>query len=141
MNGWFYGTGRPECPGHYRVPGDYPAAAALLAAAAVLSSRVTLTNLAANDRQGEKAALTHLEKMGAELRRTDRGVEIRGGQQLQAVDFYGADAIDAVLAMAAAATLAEGTSRFYGVGNLRWKESDRIGDFARELRKAGVDVK
>ena len=128
-------------PGHYRVPGDYPAAAALLAAAAVLSSRVTLTNLAANDRQGEKAALTHLEKMGAELRRTDRGVEIRGGQQLQAVDFYGADAIDAVLAMAAAATLAEGTSRFYGVGNLRWKESDRIGDFARELRKAGVDVK
>jgi 3-phosphoshikimate 1-carboxyvinyltransferase len=127
-------------PGLYLVPGDYPAAAALAAAAAVLPSRVTITNLFA-DRQGEKEALTHLEKMGAELRRTDRGVEIRGGQPLRAVDFYGADAIDAVLAMAAAAALAEGTSRFYGVGNLRWKESDRIGDFARELRKVGVDVR
>jgi len=127
-------------PGFYRVPGDYPAAAALAAAAAVLPSRVTITNLFA-DRQGEKAALTHLEKMGAELRRADRGVEIRGGQPLRAVDFYGTDAIDAVLAMAATAALAEGTSRFYGVGNLRWKESDRIGDFARELRKVGVDVR
>lgn len=128
-------------PGSYRVPGDYPAAAALAAAAAVLSSRVILTNLVAEDRQGEKAALAHLEKMGVELRRTGRGVELRGGRPLQAVDFYGADAIDAVLAMAAAAALAEGTSRFYGVGNLRWKESDRIGDFARELRKVGVEVK
>src|SRR5690606_4453676 len=128
-------------PGSYRVPGDYPAAAALAAAAAVLSSRVILTNLVAEDRQGEKAALAHLEKMGVELRRTGRGVELRGGRPLRAVDFYGADAIDAVLAMAAAAALAEGTSRFYGVGNLRWKESDRIGDFARELRKVGVEVK
>ncbi|NLY88572.1 MAG: 3-phosphoshikimate 1-carboxyvinyltransferase [Firmicutes bacterium] len=128
-------------PGLYRVPGDYPAAAALAAAAAVLPSRVTLANLAADDRQGEKAALTHLAKMGAKLHRAGRGVEIRGGLPLRAVDFYGADAIDAVLAMAAAAALAEGTSRFYGVGNLRWKESDRIGDFARELRKTGVEVR
>lgn len=128
-------------PGVYRVPGDYPAAAALLAAAAVLPSRIFLTNLAAGDRQGEKAALTHLEKMGAPLHRTNRGIEIRGGVPLRAVDFYGAEAIDAALAMAAAAALAEGTSRFYGVGNLRWKESDRIGDFARELRKIGVIVK
>jgi 3-phosphoshikimate 1-carboxyvinyltransferase len=35
---------------------------------------------------------------------------------------------------------AEGTSRFYNVENLRYKECDRITDYLNELRKAGADV-
>lgn len=42
--------------------------------------------------------------------------------------------------MAAVAAYAEGRTRFYGVGNLRFKESDRIGEFGVELRKIGVLV-
>ncbi|HEX2952370.1 MAG TPA: 3-phosphoshikimate 1-carboxyvinyltransferase, partial [Bacillota bacterium] len=30
---------------------------------------------------------------------------------------------------------------FFGVGNLRFKESDRIGEFGAELRKVGIQVK
>ena len=56
------------------------------------------------------------------------------------MDFYGEEAIDAVLSMVAVACCTEGITRFRGVGNLRWKESDRIGDLARELRKLGVEV-
>lgn len=128
-------------PGVYRVPGDYPAAAALLAAAALVPSQVLITNLAPGDQQGEKAVVPHLKKMGASLQETGRGLEICGGAPLTAVDFCGEKAIDAVLSMAVVAALAEGTTRFYGVGNLRWKESDRISDFARELRKVGVKVR
>ena len=62
------------------------------------------------------------------------------GVTLTAVDFHGEAAIDAVLSMVAVACCAEGLTRFRGVGNLRWKESDRIGDLARELRKLGVEV-
>ncbi len=42
--------------------------------------------------------------------------------------------------MVAASVFAEGTSRFYNVENLRYKECDRITDYLNELRKAGADV-
>ena len=38
------------------------------------------------------------------------------------------------------AVFAEGTSRFYNVENLRYKECDRITDYLNELRKAGANV-
>lgn len=127
-------------PGVYRVPGDYPAASALLAAASVLPSRVALTGLLPDDVQGEKAVLPYLKSMGVRLIQTERGVEITGSGKLRAVDFQGDEAIDAVLSMGAVAALATGTTRFRGVANLRYKESDRISDFAGELRKLGVRV-
>ncbi|MNW60512.1 3-phosphoshikimate 1-carboxyvinyltransferase [compost metagenome] len=42
--------------------------------------------------------------------------------------------------MVAAAVFADGTSRFYNVENLRYKECDRITDYLNELRKAGANV-
>jgi 3-phosphoshikimate 1-carboxyvinyltransferase len=57
-----------------------------------------------------------------------------------AEDFNGEKAIDAVLSMAAIACLTKGRTTFSHVANLRWKESDRIGDLARELRKLGVKI-
>jgi len=67
-------------------------------------------------------------------------VHVRSGGRLKAVEFDGDRFTDAVLAMVAAAVFAEGTSRFYNVENLRYKECDRITDFLAELRKAGADV-
>src|SRR5690606_10012945 len=61
-------------------------------------------------------------------------------EKLKAVEFDGDHATDAVLAMVAAAVFAEGTSRFYNVENLRYKECDRITDYLNELRKAGANV-
>ena len=42
--------------------------------------------------------------------------------------------------LAAVALFADGPSRLYGASHLRLKESDRIGDLARELRKLGADI-
>lgn len=130
-------------PGVFQVPGDYPAASALLAASALVRSKVTITNLFPDDEQGEKATLFYLVSMGADLKYNEEGKEvtINGGGALQAKDFYGNKAIDSVLSMAVVATIASGTTRFFNIGNLRWKESDRIGDFARELRKVGVNLR
>jgi 3-phosphoshikimate 1-carboxyvinyltransferase len=67
-------------------------------------------------------------------------VHVRGNGRLVAGEFDGDAFTDGVLAMVAAAVFAEGTSRFYNVENLRYKECDRITDFVTELRKAGADV-
>src|SRR5690606_17284297 len=138
---------------HYRVPGrqryeakryvvqgDYPGAAAILAAAAVTHSDVKVHRLLEDSRQGERAVIDVLKAMGVPLAHDNGTVHVRGGGRLKAVEFDGDRFTDAVLAMVAAAVFAEGTSRFYNVENLRYKECDRITDFLAELRKAGADV-
>ncbi|NLY90376.1 MAG: 3-phosphoshikimate 1-carboxyvinyltransferase [Firmicutes bacterium] len=127
-------------PGVYRVPGDYPAAAAMLAAAAIVPSAVTLYPLDPLDQQGEKQIIPYLQQLGVTVERAGAEVTVRGGAPLTACAFNGEEAIDAVLSMAAVASLAEGTTTFSRVANLRWKESDRIGDLARSLRQIGVAI-
>ncbi len=124
----------------YRVQGDYPGSAAVLAAAAVTLSDVKLHGLQEKSKQGERAIIDVLRAMGVPLTHENGIVHIKGNGRLQAVEFDGDAATDAVLAMVAAAVFAEGTSRFYNVENLRYKECDRIADFVQELRKAGADV-
>src|SRR5205085_11374396 len=45
---------------------------------------------------------------------------------------------DTVQTLAAVALFAEGPTTIRGVGHIRHKETDRIGDLARELRKFGA---
>jgi len=124
----------------YVVQGDYPGSAAILAAAAVTHSDVKVSKLTRNSKQGERAIVDVLQAMGVSLTHMEDTVHVTGNQKLKALDFDGDAATDAVLAMVAAAVFAEGTSRFYNVENLRYKECDRITDFLHELRKAGADV-
>jgi 3-phosphoshikimate 1-carboxyvinyltransferase len=124
----------------YVVQGDYPGSAAILAAAAVTHSDVKVLRLAENSKQGEKACVDVLKAMGVNLTHDNGVVHVCGNQVLKAGEFDGDHFTDAVLAMVAAAVFAEGTSRFYNVENLRYKECDRITDYLAELRKAGADV-
>jgi 3-phosphoshikimate 1-carboxyvinyltransferase len=124
----------------YVVQGDYPGSAAILAAAAVTHSDVKIFRLAEQSKQGERAVVDVLQAMGVNLTHNNGIVHVVGNQQLKAGEFDGDLFTDAVLAMVAAAVFADGTSRFYNVENLRYKECDRITDFIRELRKAGADV-
>ncbi|TMV46112.1 3-phosphoshikimate 1-carboxyvinyltransferase [Paenibacillus mesophilus] len=138
---------------HYRVPGrqryeakeyivqgDYPGSAAVLAAAAVTQSDVRVLRLEEASKQGERAVIDVLRAMNVPLTHENGIVHVQGNGKLKAVEFDGDHFTDAVLAMVAAAVFAEGTSRFYNVENLRYKECDRITDYLNELRKAGADV-
>ncbi|TVY06757.1 3-phosphoshikimate 1-carboxyvinyltransferase [Paenibacillus cremeus] len=127
-------------PQEYVVQGDYPGSAAILAAAAVTNSDVKVLRLSENSKQGERAVVDVLKAMGVNLTHEHDVVHVQGNQTLQAGEFDGDHFTDAVLAMVAAAVFAEGTSRFYNVENLRYKECDRITDYLNELRKAGADV-
>lgn len=127
-------------PGDYTVNGDWPGAAALLSAAAVTRSDVTINRLY-RDEQGERAIVDVLAQMGASVNWSPPEVAIHSTGRLAAIKFDGDRATDAVLAMAAAACLARGRSRFFNVGNLRLKECDRISEPLAELRKLGVECR
>ncbi|PZD93831.1 3-phosphoshikimate 1-carboxyvinyltransferase [Paenibacillus sambharensis] len=124
----------------YTVQGDYPGSAAVLAAAAVTESDVTIHRLEEKSKQGERAIVDVLRMMEVPLTHDNGVVNVKGNGKLKALEFDGDAATDAVLAMVAAAVFAEGTSRFYNVENLRYKECDRITDYLAELRKAGARV-
>lgn len=124
----------------YTVQGDYPGSAAILAAAAITKSDVKVHRLAERSKQGERAVVDVLQMMDVPLTHSDGTVHVRGNGRLRPVEFDGDAATDAVLAMVAAAVFADGTSRFYNVENLRYKECDRITDFLQELKKAGANV-
>ena len=113
----------------YNVQGDYPGSAAVLAAAAVTRSDVKIHRLAERSRQGERAVVDVLRMMETPLVHEDGIVHVQGNGRLKGVEFDGDAATDAVLAMVAAAVFAEGSSRFYNVENLRYKECDRITDY------------
>ena len=130
--------GQSYRPGEYRVNGDWPSSAAILAAGALTRSGIIVERLF-EDGQGERAVLNWLRETGVDVSWDGERVELRGHDGLRGVDFDGDQATDAVLAMLTVAAHADGTSRFYGIGNLRYKECDRITVPVNELRRFGVD--
>ena len=74
------------------------------------------------------------------VERSEASVTVTGGDELRGIDIDMADISDLVPTVAVVAALASSPTRIRGVGFIRGKESDRLGDLARELRVAGVDV-
>jgi 3-phosphoshikimate 1-carboxyvinyltransferase len=132
--------GQDYQPRVYTVNGDYPSAAAILAAGAITDSHIAVERLLP-DSQGERAVVPLLARMGVVVEHLGDTVELRGHRGLRAVEFDGDTATDMVLAMLAVAALAEGESRFHGIGNLRLKECDRIAMPVRELGRIGVECR
>lgn len=124
--------------GAYTINGDWPSAAGILCAAAVVpGSAVTLVGLR-EDTQGERRVLDALRDAGCEVTHRDDRVTLMAPDRLRAFRLNGDLATDAVPALTAVAALADGTTRFEGVGNLRYKECDRIGVPLAELAKLGI---
>ncbi len=136
--------GQTYRPGVYQVPGDGPSAAALLGAALVRGAPLAVGPLAPAEAD-VRGLVAALEALGAPL--NARPAEASAGQlalgagtRLAGGRVDGDACIDSVPVLVAAACFAEGESRFEHVATLRLKESDRIGDLAAELCRAGCDV-
>jgi 3-phosphoshikimate 1-carboxyvinyltransferase len=133
------------------VPGDPSSAAFPMVAAAITpGSRVTISNVGLNPTRA--GLVTVLERMGASITRHQlrevggepvADLEVTGGT-LRAVETEPGIApsmIDEYPIAFVAAALAQGTSRFTGLAELRVKESDRLATMAQGLAACGVNVR
>jgi 3-phosphoshikimate 1-carboxyvinyltransferase len=135
------------------VPSDPSGAAFWLVAGAIHpDAEIHLDGVSTNPTR--RAIIDILRRMGAAIEERDR--EAPGGadgepladltvrsSRLRAVDLSPADvaaAIDEIPVLALAAAVAEGTSRFRGVGELRHKESDRVAGIVDGLTALGARV-
>lgn len=105
-------------PGTIQVEGDWSGAAFWFGANA-MGSRVTVTGLAKNSLQGDRAIGTLLAALGH-----NRTVDVSQTPDLFPI-------------LAVAATAAEGSTHFMGGARLRLKESDRIRSVAKLLHALG----
>lgn len=124
----------------YVVEGDassatYPAAAALVA-----GGRVRIEGVGRSSAQGDLAFFEHLSSMGASVEMGERWIEVAADGPLGPLRADLSDCSDAVPTLAVVAAVAQGESVFDGIGFIRRKETDRIGDVVAELRRCGIEA-
>ena len=126
----------------YAVEPDASSASYPLALAAVCGGAVTVPYLTADSLQGDAGFADLLGRMGCIVEWGSTSVTVRRDLEhaLRGIDIDMVDMSDLVPTLAVVALFAAEPSRIRGVGFIRAKESDRLGDLARELSKCGASV-
>ncbi|MFP4127553.1 MAG: 3-phosphoshikimate 1-carboxyvinyltransferase [Desulfonatronovibrio sp.] len=120
----------------YQVEGDFSNASYLLAAGAIGNKPVLVRGLDPGSRQGDRAILDILEKMGAVLHRSERDILVQA-RELSGVDLDMSMCPDLVPTLAVLASLANGKTRISNVAHLKIKESDRLKGVYDEISRTG----
>ena len=125
-------------PAHYIVEPDASSASYPLAAAAVVGGTVHVPGLTSTSLQGDARFAHVLGDMGCDVAVNHRGTTVTREGPLRGIDIDMVDLSDLVPTLAVVAPFAHTPTTIRGVGFIRGKESDRLGDLCRELRAAGV---
>jgi 3-phosphoshikimate 1-carboxyvinyltransferase len=124
----------------YAIEPDASAASYFWAAAAICGGQVTVEGLSKAALQGDVEFCDCLEQMGCEVQYDSDSITVKSTQQLRGIEVDMNAISDTVQTLAAVALFADGPTTITNVGHIRHKETDRIGDLARELRKFGARV-
>ena len=126
----------------YFVEPDASSASYPLGAIAICGGEIFIPGLKQVSLQGDTGFVSLLEQMGCTAQWLENGVKLSRDPQaiLRGLSVDLKDMSDLVPTVAAIALFAQGASTISGVGFIRNKESDRLGDLASELRKCGAIV-
>lgn len=128
-------------PCEYVVEPDYSSAAFPLSALALRHGTIRIPGLMQGSSQGDAEIGNILSAMGCSLSAAGSAfVMSRVDVALSGITVNMADCSDLVPAVAVALLFANSQSQISGVGFIRKKESDRLGDLAHELRKIGAEI-
>lgn len=134
-------------PGTYRgvnfdVEPDASSASYPSAAVAVMGGQATIAGLSRGSLQRDVEFFDVLSQMGCKVRQQHDGISISRdtSQALRGVSVDMSQISDCVPTLAVVALFADSATKISGVGFIRAKESDRIGDLAVELRKLGAQI-
>jgi 3-phosphoshikimate 1-carboxyvinyltransferase len=129
-------------PASYDVEPDASSASYPLAVVAICGGEVHIPGLGTRALQGDVRFVDLLVQMGCEVRWSSEGVWLTRdlSRALQGITVDMADISDLVPTMAVVAAIATTPTEITGVGFIRNKESDRLGDLVAELAALGVDA-
>jgi 3-phosphoshikimate 1-carboxyvinyltransferase len=122
----------------FRVEPDASAASYVFAAAAICGGRVTVEDLGPRSLQGDIAFVDVLAQMGCRIMRDEGRTTVERSGDLRGVDVDMSNLSDTAQTLAAVAVFASSPTRVRGIGFIRDKETDRVGNVVRELRRCGI---
>lgn len=125
-------------PTDYHVEPDASSAGYPLAAAAIVGGTVHVPGLTSSSLQGDARFAGLLAEMGCDVVVNARGTTVTREGPLRGIEVDMIDLSDLVPTLAVVAPFAHTATVIRGVGFIRSKESDRLGDLCAELRRAGV---
>jgi 3-phosphoshikimate 1-carboxyvinyltransferase len=123
----------------FNIEPDASAASYFWGAAAVTGGDVTVRGLTRDALQGDVDFVDCLAKMGCEVRAEKDGIRVIG-KPLCGIDVDMNAISDTAQTLGVVALFADGPTTIRGIAHVRHKETDRIGDLARELRKFGAVI-
>ena len=128
--------------GDFAVEPDASSASYPSAVAAITGTRLTIAGLSRNSLQRDVEFFDVLSQMGCDVRQRPEGISISRdvARPLRGVTVDMSQISDCVPTLAVVALFADSPTTVSGVGFIRAKESDRIGDLAFELRKLGAQI-
>ncbi len=128
---------------NYTVEPDYSSAAFPIAALLIRGGTLRIPSLALSKMQGDAAMADIATAMGAVIAIDGDDVVIRRDKDelLKPLVMNMQDCSDLVPAVVVACSVASGVSEISGVGFIRKKESDRLGDLSNELVKADASIR
>ncbi|CAB4788902.1 unannotated protein [freshwater metagenome] len=124
----------------YAIEADASSASYPLAAAAIAGGSVKVLGVGQPALQGDAAFVEVLKTMGCATQATGESLEVKSTGVLHGIEINMADMSDLVPTLAVVAVFADSPTRITGVGFIRQKESDRIGDLVTGLKKIGCDA-
>lgn len=123
----------------FRVEADASAATYFLGAGAITGGLVRIPDLSAESLQGDVRFASILRDLGCTIIESEEGMQLRGGK-LHGIEIDMNAMPDSVPTLAVLAAFAEGPTAILNIGQLRYKETDRITAVATELRKLGAKI-
>lgn len=137
---WSVAPGRLQ-PRDAVVEPDLSTAAAYLAAPLVAGGSVTVPGWPRSTAQPGAVLPDLLEAMGGRVVRTDGSVTVSAGDGLHGIEADLGATSELAMVLTVLAALADGPSRFTGVGHIRLHETDRLAALSKELNALGGDVR
>lgn len=126
----------------YAIEPDASAASYFFAIAAITGGTVKVEGLGTSALQGDLQFVRVLEQMGCTVNMTESSTTVSGPANgaLRGGTFNLADISDTSQTLVGIAPFANGPVTFGGVAHNRVKETDRVGNVVKELRKLGQQV-
>lgn len=139
MNLYHIDNTQPYIGHDFLIESDATSASYFLGAAAITKGRVIISNLSSESLQGDINFLNILSDMGCTIIRHDDNIEIHGGK-LHGIEIDMHEMPDCVPTLAVISLFASGTTIIRNIGQLRYKETDRLSALTAELSKLGAKV-
>ena len=123
---------------HYHVEADASTASYFMILVAIHGGSLSICGLKKESLQSDLGLLGILEKMGCQVYWQKNSVRLLSSGELKAVECNMNEMTDVLPSLVIAALFAKGSSRFYNIAHMRYKECDRIKALADAFKLIGA---